>query len=100
MKPLVIALSGSLHESEIQRLERDGYIVVLEHQQGTVRVETESLRDRFAAAALQGMCADSTHTILRVNARSKGDTISSQRQTMAIDAYEYADAMLAERDKS
>lgn len=55
--------------------------------------EGMSLRDYFAAAALQGMlaCSRSTQTC---------DTVQQNTIAAAEWAYEYADAMLAAREKS
>lgn len=54
-----------------------------------------SLRDYFAAAALQGLCANSKLYPVLVK---RGEDVSFEN-TISRDAYTAADAMLAERAK-
>ena len=57
--------------------------------------EGMTLRDYFAAAALQGVLSD--HVKMAVWGCENGS--EGAREVAAMVAYEYADAMLAERDK-
>ncbi|HEN9534256.1 TPA: hypothetical protein U9I93_003950 [Acinetobacter baumannii] len=63
-------------------------------------METLTLRDQFAIAAMQGMVAtiSSQYELDRMRgwAKKKGQTLS---QFIASDSYKQADAMLAERSK-
>lgn len=60
-----------------------------------------TLRDYFAAKALSGLCANSSKELLLTfikEATERGECRMSG--TFAREAYEFADAMLAEREKS
>ena len=92
MKPVIIALVGSLSQATVTRLEGEGYEVVQEKMSGAVRVENKSLRDYFAAAALQGMIASSPIV-------DRTDPEKINKKGWAAQAYGFADAMLAEREK-
>ncbi|MDC5100961.1 hypothetical protein NRA35_14135 [Acinetobacter baumannii] len=63
-------------------------------------METLTLRDKFAIAAMQGMVAtiSSQYELDRMRdwAKKNGQTLS---QFIASDSYKQADAMLAERSK-
>ena len=59
----------------------DGYVAV-------ARQDGMTLRDYFAAAALQGMLASFA-----------GMSLPSESSTLSKDSYKLADAMLAERDR-
>ena len=87
MKPIVIALVGSLSQTELQKLADEGYIVLQERMSASVRVVNKTLRDEFAAHALEAYIA---HT---AQYEEKMDADLAARA-----AYIYADAMLAERD--
>ena len=59
-----------------------------------------SLRDYFAAAALNGLYANSNDAFLLVCAEeAKKNGHTRQSTYFALEAYEAADAMLAEREK-
>ena len=94
MKPVIIALVGSLSQATVTRLEDEGYEVVQEKMSGAVRVENKSLRDYFAAAALTGILA------YPGNEQSGSAHTNSTTEQIAGLCYAYADAMLAEREKN
>ena len=98
MKPVIIALVGSLSQATVTRLEGEGYVVVQENMSGTVRVENKSLRDYFAAAALQGLLA-SDQAVACQSDTPEG--IEKERteyaNQIANGAYRFADSMIKQR---
>jgi hypothetical protein len=91
MKPIVFVARGSMTNKSIDELTKEGYLVS-EYITEKPILETESLRDCFAAKAMQGLYAN--HVWLK----SLSDHYKPEAKT-AQAAYHMADAMLAERSK-
>jgi hypothetical protein len=89
-------------------LHAEGYIVAVVNDTSDAEIRfmgDETLRDKFAAAALKGMLASNvTGRSLRLDpASAYSDTLEravKERKALAAAAYILADAMLVEREKN
>ena len=78
-------------------MKKDGGPAFPSHgSMGEVVQSGMSLRDYFAAAAMQGMCSDAQ--IIQALRQVSKDIQISEAATMGKVAYGYADAMLAARE--
>lgn len=87
---VLIAERGAFTPEDRSQLEALGFNVVYCYTHAIDSIKSASdvpLRDHFAAAALQGICASDTNN-------------GYSAKSCALQAYQCADAMLAEREKS